>query len=128
MQSSPSSPGSDSGPGVLGAESVGDPLVRGISLTVDAVRVDLQQTATPCPAQRGHLGRRHTGVQPQRHRRVPQVIRAPAERRPALGRGEACLRASVHTSLYAESWRMPPREDEPAAAVMLPNRMGWRGE
>jgi hypothetical protein len=29
--------------GVLGAEGVGDPLVRGVSLPVDAVRVDLQQ-------------------------------------------------------------------------------------
>jgi hypothetical protein len=33
----------------------------------------------------------HPGVQPQRHRRVPQVIRASAERRPALGRGEGLL-------------------------------------
>ena len=40
---SPSSPGSDFGPGVLDAEGVGDPLVRGVSLPVDAVRVDLQQ-------------------------------------------------------------------------------------
>ena len=31
------------GLGVLGAEGVGDPLVRGASLPVDAVRVDLQQ-------------------------------------------------------------------------------------
>jgi hypothetical protein len=31
------------GPGVLDAEGVGDPLVRGVSLPVDAVRVDLQQ-------------------------------------------------------------------------------------
>jgi hypothetical protein len=31
------------GPAVLSAERIGDPLVRGISLPVDAVRVDLQQ-------------------------------------------------------------------------------------
>jgi hypothetical protein len=40
------------GLGVLGAEGVGDPPVRGASLPVDAVRVDLQQTATPCAARR----------------------------------------------------------------------------
>ena len=43
MSSSPSSPGSDSGPGVLDAEGVGGPLVCGVSLPVDAVGVDLQQ-------------------------------------------------------------------------------------
>jgi hypothetical protein len=46
-------------PGVLGAESVGDPLVRGIGLTVDPVRVDLQQDRDAVPGPAGHLGRRH---------------------------------------------------------------------
>ena len=46
------------GPGVLDAEGVGDPLVRGVSLPVDAVRVDLQQDG-------GHLG----GHEEDRNRR-----------------------------------------------------------
>jgi len=33
--------------GVPGAEGVGDALVRGVGLPVDAVRVDLEQDATP---------------------------------------------------------------------------------
>jgi len=33
--------------GVLGAEGVGDALVGGVGLPVDAVRVDLEQDATP---------------------------------------------------------------------------------
>ena len=43
LPSSPSSPGSDSDRELLDAEGVGDPLVRGVSLPVDAGRVDLQQ-------------------------------------------------------------------------------------
>jgi hypothetical protein len=35
--------------GVLNAEGVGDPLVRGIGLAVDAVRVDLQQDRDAVP-------------------------------------------------------------------------------
>ena len=35
------------GLGVLGAEGVGDALVGGVGLPVDAVRVDLEQDATP---------------------------------------------------------------------------------
>ena len=37
------------GLGVLGAEGVGDPLVRGVSLPVDAVGVDLQQDRDAVP-------------------------------------------------------------------------------
>ena len=36
-------------PGVLDAEGVGDPLVRGLSLLVDAVGVDLQQGRDSLP-------------------------------------------------------------------------------
>jgi hypothetical protein len=50
---------------------------------------ELAAVSVPGPA--GHLGRRHSGVQPQRPRRVPQVLRASAKRRPALGRGEGLL-------------------------------------
>ena len=73
---------------VLGAESVGDALVGCVGLAVDAVGVDLQQDRDAVPGAAGDLGRGHPGVQPQRHRRVPQVIGAAAERRPVLGRGE----------------------------------------
>jgi len=62
------------GLGVLGAEGVGDALVGSISLPVDAVSVDLQQDRDPVPGAAGDLGRGHPGVQPQRHRRVPQVV------------------------------------------------------
>ena len=79
------------GLGVLGAEGVGDALVGGIGLPVDAVGVDLQQDRDAVPGPAGDLGRGHPGVQPQRHRRVPQVVGAPAERRPVLGGGEGLL-------------------------------------
>jgi hypothetical protein len=55
-----------------GAEGVGDALVHGISLPVDAVRVDLQQDRDAVPGAPRDLGGGHPGVQPQRHRRVPQ--------------------------------------------------------
>ena len=68
------------GRGVLGAEGVGDAPVGGISLPVYAVGVDLQQDRDAVPGAAGDLGGGHPGIQPQRHRRVPQVIRAAAER------------------------------------------------
>jgi hypothetical protein len=40
-------------------EGVGDALVGGIGLLVDAVRVDLQQDRDPVPGPVGHLGREH---------------------------------------------------------------------
>jgi hypothetical protein len=57
------------GLGVLAAEGVGDALVRGISLAVDAVRVDLQQDRDAVPGPAGDLGRGHPGVEPQACRR-----------------------------------------------------------
>jgi hypothetical protein len=45
------------GLGVLGAEGVGDALVGGVGLTVDAVRVDLQQDRDAVPGPAGDLGR-----------------------------------------------------------------------
>ena len=62
------------GLGLGGGEGVGDALVGGISLAVDAVGVDLEQDSDAVPGAAGDLGRRHPGVQPQRHRRVPQVV------------------------------------------------------
>ena len=64
--------------GVLDAEGVGDPLVRGVSLPVDAVGVDLQQDKEPGTA--GDLGRAHPEVQPQGDGGVAQVVGAAAER------------------------------------------------
>jgi hypothetical protein len=43
------------------------------------------------PGSAGVLGHGHPGVQPERHRRVAQVIRAAAERGALLGRGEDLL-------------------------------------
>ncbi len=43
------------------------------------------------PGAAGDLGGGHPGVEPQRDRRVPQVVGAAAERRPVLGRGEGLL-------------------------------------
>jgi hypothetical protein len=65
--------------GVLGAEGASDALVGGVGLPVDAVGVDLQQDSDAVPGAAGQLGRRHPAVQPQRHRRVPQVIGTSAE-------------------------------------------------
>ena len=84
---------------LCGAEGVGDPLVGGVSLPVDAVGVDLQQDGDAVPGAAGDLGGGHPGVEPQRDRRVPQVIRAAAQRRPVLGRVRAVLRAWTQTSL-----------------------------
>jgi hypothetical protein len=61
---------------LLGTESIGDPLVGGIRVPIDAVGVDLQQDRDAAPGAAGDLGGRHPGVQPQRHRRVPQVVGA----------------------------------------------------
>jgi hypothetical protein len=74
------------GPGLLrGGEGVGDALVGGIRLPVDAVRVDLQQDGDAVPGTAGDLSRRYPGVQPQRHCRVAQD----AKRRNALDPREA---------------------------------------
>ena len=43
--------------GVAGAEGLGDPLVGGILLPVDAVRVDLEQDRDALPGAAGDLGR-----------------------------------------------------------------------
>jgi hypothetical protein len=51
--------------GVLGAEGVGDALVGGAGLSVDAVGVDLEQDGDAVPGAAGDLGRGHPGVQPQ---------------------------------------------------------------
>jgi hypothetical protein len=59
------------------AQSFGDALVGGVSLPVDAVGVDLEQDGDAVPGAAGDLGRGHPGVQPQRHRRVPQVAGPP---------------------------------------------------
>ena len=54
------------GLGVLGAEGVGDALVGGVGLPVDAVRVDLQQDGDAVPGPAGDLGGGYPGVEPQR--------------------------------------------------------------
>ena len=87
------------GLGLGGAEGVGDALVGGVGLPVDAVGVDLQQDRDAVPGAAGDLGRGHPGVQPQRHRRVPQVVGAAAERGALLDGGEGLLAGLTQTSL-----------------------------
>jgi len=68
-------------------------LLDGISLAVDAVRVDLEQDRDAVPGPAGDLGRGHPRVEPQRDRRVPQAATAyvmasnPANRRWYSGSG-----------------------------------------
>jgi len=66
--------------GVADAKGVGDALAVGGGLAVDAVGVDLEQDRDAVPGAAGDLGGGHPGVQPERHRRVPQVVGAAAER------------------------------------------------
>jgi hypothetical protein len=66
--------------GVLGAEGLGDALVGGGGLAVDAVGVDLEQDRDAVPGAAGDLGGGHPGVQPQGDGGVPQVVGAAAER------------------------------------------------
>jgi hypothetical protein len=49
-------------------------------MTVDAVRVDLQQDRDAVPGSAGDLGGGHPGVEPQRDSGVAQVVGAAAER------------------------------------------------
>jgi hypothetical protein len=53
--------------------------------------LDLEQHGEAVPGAGGNPGRRNPGVQPQRHRRVPQVVRTATQRRLALRRGEGLL-------------------------------------
>jgi len=66
--------------GVADVEGVGDALVGGGSLAVDAVGVDLQQDRDAVPGAAGDLGGGHPGVQPQGYGGVPQVVGPAAER------------------------------------------------
>jgi hypothetical protein len=70
------------------AAGVGDALVGGTSLPVDAVGVDLEQDRYAVPGVAGDLGGWHLGVQPQGHRCALQVVGAAAQLRPALRFGE----------------------------------------
>jgi hypothetical protein len=48
---------------VLGAEGVGDELVGGVSLSVDAVGIDLEEDRDAVPRPAGDLGRRYPEVE-----------------------------------------------------------------
>jgi hypothetical protein len=85
ISSSPSSPGSDSvwASGRLGIEGVGDPLVRGVSLPVDAMSVDLQQDRDAVPGGLGEWNHR-----PAIASSVPPVNDHPLDLTGALEEGE----------------------------------------
>jgi len=55
------------------------------------VGVDLEQNGDAVPGAAGDLGGGHPGIQPQRDRRVAQVIRTPTERGALLGGGQGLL-------------------------------------
>ena len=87
------------GLGLLRAESVGDALVGGIRLTVDAVRVDLQQDRDAVPGPASDLGGGHPGVEPQRDSGVAQIVgRRPSGERYCASMS-AALRFSAQTAL-----------------------------
>src|SRR5271165_5279602 len=74
---------------VLGAaEGVGDALVGGVGLSVDAVGVDLEQDGDAVPGAAGDFGGGDAGVQPQGHGGVAQVVGAAGQRGGVLGGGE----------------------------------------
>lgn len=49
-------------------------------LAVDALGVDTQQDVDAVAGPFGDLGRVHAGVEPERYRRVPEVVRPGSER------------------------------------------------
>ncbi len=84
---------------VLKAEGVGDALVGGVGLPVDAVGVDLEQDGDAVPGTAGDVGGGHPGVEPEGYGGVTQVEGAATQRRPALGGGQrALVRASAQTA------------------------------
>jgi len=66
---------------VADAEGVGDALADGAGVAVDAVSVDLEQDRDAVPGAAGGLGSGDPGVQPERHRRMPQVVICPVSAR-----------------------------------------------
>jgi hypothetical protein len=70
------------------AEGVGDALVGGVGLAVDAVGVDLEQDRDAVPGAAGDFGGGDAGVQPQGDGGVPQVVGAAGQRGGVLGGGE----------------------------------------
>ena len=66
-------------------EGVGDALVGGVGLAVDAVGVDLEQDGDAVPSAAGDLGGEHAGVQRQGRGAVRQVVGPPGEQGGVLG-------------------------------------------
>src|SRR6202030_290315 len=73
---------------ILAVEGVGDALVGGVGLAVDAVGIDLEQDDDAVPGAAGALGGGHPGVQGQGHAGVPQVVGPGGERGGVLGGGQ----------------------------------------
>src|ERR1017187_6793531 len=73
---------------IWGCEGVGDALVGGAGLAVDAVGVDLEQDGDAVPGAAGDFGGRDPGVQPQGHGGVAQVVGAAGEGGGVLRGGE----------------------------------------
>ena len=66
-------------------ERARDPPARCLVLTVDALRVDLEQDVNAMPGPLGYLGGRNALVEPERHGRVPRAARRTvAGKRPTL--------------------------------------------
>ena len=74
--------------GVLVAEGVGDALVDIVSLAVDAVGIDLQQDGDAVSGAAGDFGGGYSGVEPEGHGGVAEVVGAAGEGGGVLGGGE----------------------------------------
>ena len=76
------------------AQRFADPALGELVLAHNALGVDPQQHVHAVPSPLRHLGRVHAAVEPRGEAGVPEVVRAPRERRGLLRRGQgrlACL-------------------------------------
>ena len=91
-------------------ERGGDATTGRVLLAGDALGVDLQQHGDAVTGPLGDLGRRHAGVEPGRHRRVPQVVGPARERRrDLLGRSARRPGPCRQVRQYVLSASSPPR-------------------
>ncbi len=106
------------------AQRVADTRERSRLLPSDDLGVDLMEHSHRVTSPLRDLRRRHTGRQPRRHTRMPQVVRPPRASTELYSASDnADLRARSHTRAIVDSARSPPvklRNRRPSAAVPLP--------
>jgi hypothetical protein len=87
------------------AQYPADALVGYLIVAVNAVGVDAQEHIDGMTRPPGHCRRRDASVEPERHGRVPQVVRRASQRGPGLLRNERQIRISPLGSLIpAGAW------------------------